>query len=152
MSGGSSEPDRPGGVELSGKDPCALVPAADLPGFEITKSGVPGQNKDFDSPECSYSGDNHGFRLMLVTNEGVEVWSDGSRDAEVAETEPVGGFPAITLAGELTPHRCDVVVDVADGQYLMTTVLPYDSGAPFAETCELAHGFAESAMSTLLGE
>lgn len=149
---GSSEPSRPRDVDLSGKDPCALVPESDLTGFDVFKPGVPKQNEEFDSPECSYSGDHHGFWVMLVTRDGIEVWSDGSRDAEVGEIEAVDGFPAITLAGDLTPHRCDVVVDVADGQYLMTTVLPDNSEAPFAETCELAHEFAGSAMSTLLGE
>jgi hypothetical protein len=129
-----------------------LVPESDLAGFDVYKVGVPKQNENFGSPECSYNGDHHGYWVMLVTREGIGVWSDGSHEAEVSETEPVEGFPAITLAGDLTPHRCDVVVDVADGQYLRTTVSPDDPATPFAESCELAHGFAESAMSTLLEE
>jgi hypothetical protein len=145
----SSSVNRPRDVDLTGEDPCGLVPESDLPAFDIDKPGEPGESKDFDAPECSYNGNHHGYWVMLVTNEGIDAWLDGTYNAEVDEDDPVDGFPAITVAGELTPDRCDVVVDVADGQYLRTTVLPDDTEVTHSESCELAHELAESAMSGL---
>jgi hypothetical protein len=148
-SGSGPSASRPRDVDLTGKEPCGLVPESDLPVFDIDKPGKSKQNKEFDAPECSYSGNHHGYWVTLVTDKGIEAWSDGTYNAEVGEIDPVDGFPAITLAGELTPNRCDVVVDVADGQYLRTTVLPDDPDVGFSESCELAHELAESAMSGL---
>ena len=144
-----SSANRPRDVDLTGKDPCALVPESDLPAFDIDKPGESKQNKDFDAPECSYSGNDHAYRVLLVTGKGIDAWSDGTYNAEVGEIDPVDGFPAITTYTDLTPHACDVVVDVADGQFLMTTVLPYDPDVAFSKSCELAHELAESAMSGL---
>jgi hypothetical protein len=151
-SAGSTSSGRPHEVDLTGKDPCALVSESDLPAFDIEKAGIPGQNKEFNAPECTYDGIRDAYWVMLATNEGIEVWTDGSRNAEVDEVEPVDGFPAITLFTDIDPNGCDVVVDVADGQYLMATVLPGRTSTPLSESCELAHKFAEAAMSTLVGE
>jgi hypothetical protein len=128
------------------------VPESDLPAYDIEKMGVSGQNKQFNAPECSYGGIRDAYWVMLVTTEGIEAWSDGSRKVEVDEAEPVEGFPAIAFSSDFDPNRCDVVVDVADGQYLTTSVLPGRTSTPLSESCELAHKFAESAMSTLVGE
>jgi Protein of unknown function (DUF3558) len=149
---GSTGSGRPHEIDLTGKDPCALVPESDLPAFDIEKAGVPGKNEQLNAPQCSYNGNHHGYWVMLATNEGIEVWSNGSRNAEVDEVEPVDGFPAITLFTDFTPNGCDVVVDVADGQYLRTTILPDDTDVSLSESCDLAHKLAESAMSTLAGE
>lgn len=140
---------RPRDIDLTGKDPCALVPEADLPAFDIDKAGVVKQNKEFDAPMCSYNGNHHGYYITLVTKEGIDAWLDGKYNAEVDEVDPVDGFRAITVAGELTPNRCDVVVDVADGQNLRTTVLPDQTEVTFSESCQLARELAESAMSGL---
>ncbi|MFI7676701.1 DUF3558 domain-containing protein [Actinophytocola sp. NPDC049390] len=145
----SSSPSRPRDVDLTGKDPCALVPEADLSAFDIDKTGKPDRNKDFDSPECYYSGNDHGYWVTLVTNNGIYVWLDGTYNAEVDEDDPVEGFAAFTVAADVPQNRCDVVVDVADGQYLMTTVLPDLPEVAFSESCELAHELAESAVSGL---
>jgi hypothetical protein len=145
----TSSASRPRDVDLSGKDPCALVSEADLPAFNIDKPGEPDRNKEFDAPECYYSGNHYGYWVTLVTNEGIDAWLDGKYNADVDEYDPVDGFRAITVAGDYDPNRCDVVVDVADGQNLRTTVLPDQTDVPFSESCELAHELAESAMSGL---
>ncbi len=126
-----------------------MVPESELAAFDIDKSGEPGQSEEFDAPECYYSGNEHGFWVMLVTDEGIDAWLDGTYNAEIGEIDSVDGFRAITTYTDLDPNACDVVVDVADGQYLMTTVQPDDTDATFSESCELAHELAESAMSGL---
>lgn len=145
----SPSANRPRDLDLTGKDPCVLVPEEDLSAFDIDKAGVPERNKDFDAPACYYSGNEHAYWVMLVTDEGIDAWSDGTYNAEVDEIDPVDGFPAITTYTDLDPNACDVVVDVADSQFLRTTVLPYDSDVAFSESCELAHELAESAVSGL---
>jgi hypothetical protein len=151
---GSGEPSasRPREIDLTGKDPCALVPESDWPTFFIDKPGVRQQNQEHDAPECFYSNNVAALVVTLVVTEGIDVWTDGSRNAEADEVEPVNGFPAITLFTDTDPNGCDVVVDVADGQYLKTLVLPVRTAVPLSESCDMAHEFAESAMSTLVGE
>jgi hypothetical protein len=129
-----------------------LIPQADRAKFYIEQPGERGQNEVYRSPECSYSTDVAGFRITLVMTEGIEKWTDGSKNAKVKEALPVAGFPAISIAVPPVDSRCDVAVDVAPGEYLLATALVdtrTESRVP--ERCEYAHQLAESAMSTLVG-
>jgi hypothetical protein len=84
--------------------------------------------------------------------EGVEKWTDGSKSAQAKQVAPVDGFPALAATLPRDQHACDVVVDVAEGQYLLASVILISSKeSQVPERCEYAHQLAESAMSTLVG-
>lgn len=145
-------PARPRELRLDGKDPCALIPQADRAKFYLERPGEPKQNKQYKSPECSYSTDVGGFFLVTVLTEGIEKWTDGSRRAKATAVALVAGFPAISLTIPEQRQGCDVAVDVAEGQYLLATVIVISSkAAQVPERCEYAHQLAESAMKTLVG-
>lgn len=147
----TSRPFRPQEIRLDGKDPCALIPEADRTRFYIERPGIPDQSKVYKSPECLYSTEVAAFNIILVVTEGIEKWTDGSKSAEAKEVAPVAGFPAIAATLPTIKFACDVVVDVASGQYLLASVM-IDTGkdAQLPERCEYAHQLAESAMSTLV--
>lgn len=142
-------PARPREIRLQGKDPCALVSKADWGRFAIDKPGEPQQDETLKSPECFYSARDTVLAVTLVMNEGIEAWRSGNRMAQPAEVAPIQGFPAISLTRPNDRIGCDIVVDVAEGQYLLTTVVVIeDSAVP--ERCAFAHRLAESAMNTLV--
>lgn len=140
--------ERPAEINLNGKDPCA-IPQADWPKFGIERPGEPSEHPDFDSPECYYSGDRAG-NVTLVLTAGIEMWTEETYNAKIEDAEPINGFHTITVASNVDRRACWAVVDVADGQFLMTTADPdpNDPGSP--ERCDLAYQLAESAMKTLL--
>lgn len=145
----STEPssERPREIDLNGKDPCA-IPQTDWPKFDIERPGKPSDHPDFHSPNCYYSGDRAGS-LTLVVTAGIEEWTTDKYNAEIEDAEPIDGFPTITVASNVDRWACLAVVDVADGQFLMTTTAtdPDDPNSP--ERCDLAYQLAESAMKTL---
>jgi hypothetical protein len=137
---------------LDGKDPCTLVPRSDWPTFYIEKPGKTGVRETYKSPDCFYGTNVGSFSVTMVVTEGISGWLDGSRSASVTETAPVGGFPALAITIKADKERCEVAVDVADGQYLLATVIPVRSKASaLPERCGYAHQLAESAMKTLVG-
>lgn len=144
-------PARPRDLRLDGKDPCALVPKADWPKFHIERPGEQNEEPTFKSPDCFYSNSVGSFSVTLVITEGIEKWTDGTRSAVAAEAPPIAGFPAISLKRSTDKNECDIAVDVANGQYLLATVIVRPSQASqVPERCEYAHQLAESAMSTLV--
>ncbi|MFL6121698.1 DUF3558 domain-containing protein [Actinophytocola sp.] len=142
--GPSSE--RPREINLNGKDPC-VIPQADWPKFGIEGPGEPSEHPDFKSPDCYYSeaGD-----VVLVVTAGIGIWTEDRYNAEIRDTRPIDGFHTITVASNTDRQACWAVVDVADGQFLMTiaTPDPNDPGKP--ERCQLAYLMAESAMKALV--
>jgi hypothetical protein len=147
----TSTPSRPRELRLNGKDPCALVPTSDWVRFHIEKPGKRKQDEILKSPECFYSNSVGAFDIKLVMAEGIETWRGGQRAAQPTDVEPVQGFPAISLHRPDDRTGCDVAVDVADGQYLLATVIvDIDKISKLPERCEYAHQLAESAMNTLV--
>lgn len=147
----SSRPPRPRELRIDGKDPCGLVPESDWTYFYIEEPGNLKHNETYKSPECLYINEVGNFSIVLVVTEGMEVWFERKRRSQPGDTEPVAGFPAITLSIPDWDHRCNVAVDVADGQYVLASVSLSDrkrSSVP--EPCEYAHQWAESAMKTLV--
>lgn len=146
----STEPssERPRTINLNGKDPCA-IPQADWPKFGIERPGEPGESPDFKSPDCYYAGERAG-NLTLVVTDGIEVWTEETYNAEIEDAEPIDGFPTITVASNVDRRACLAVVDVADGQFLMTTADPNPNVPSNPERCDLAYQLAESAMKTLV--
>lgn len=144
--------DRPREIKLDGKDPCALVPQGDWAKFYIEKPGIPQESKTFKSRQCFYGTNIGSFTVTLVVTEGIQAWNRGGRNADVADAEPIEGFPAISVAGKADRRGCYAVVDVADGQYLMSDVgVTPSAESKVPEKCEYAHQLAESAMKTLVG-
>lgn len=145
----STEPssERPRDINLKGKDPCA-IPQADWPKFGIEEPGKADEHPDFKSPNCYYSGDRAGNVTLAVTA-GIEIWTEDRYDAEIKDAEPIDGFPTITVASNVDRRVCLAVVDVADGQFLMTTADPDPNDPSNPERCDLAYQLAESAMKTL---
>lgn len=139
--------ERPRDIDLEGKDPCGLIPQADWPKLGIERPGKQSPHPDFESPRCFYP-DLGG--VTLVVTAGIEEWSTDKYNVAIEDVEPIDGFPAITVASNVDRRTCWAVVDIADGQSLMTTVAsnPEDPSKP--ERCDLAYRFAESAMKTLV--
>src|SRR2546429_3710068 len=134
-------PARPREIRLNGKDPCALVPKTDWPAFHIER---PGKFYPTDgvgpSPDCEYDSAVGLFSIVLVTTEGIHEWDKGKRRTEPARVAPVHGFPAISLLLPGEDRGCDIIVDVAEGQYLEASAaifLPDPTKVP--ERCEYAH-------------
>ena len=145
----STEPnERPREIKLNGKDPCA-IPRADWPKFGVERPGDPDEHPDFKSPDCYYSGDRSG-NVTLVVTAGIEIWTEDTYNAEIKDAEPIDGFPTITVASNVSRRTCLAIVDVADGQFLMTTADPDPNDPSNPERCDLAYQLAESAMKTLV--
>lgn len=88
--------------------------------------------------------------MTLVLTAGIEIWTEDRYNAEIEDAEPIDGFPTITVASNVDRRTCFAVVDVADGQFLMTTVSPDPDDPSNPERCDLAYQLAESAMKTLV--
>jgi hypothetical protein len=105
----------------------------------------------FKSPDCFYSNNAGSFSVTLVVTEGIGTWTDGSRSGVAQQVEAIEGFPAIAVTRNGDNYQCGVAVDVADGQYLLATVVVRPSTASqLPERCAYAHQLAESAMHTLV--
>jgi len=138
-------------LRLDGRDPCALVPTADWAKFYIDRPGKSKQEETFKSPECFYGNGVGAFDVVLVVTEGIEAWLGGKRTAQPKDVAPIKGFPTISLQRPQDDSSCKVAVDLAEGQYLLTTViLNPDKVSAVPEQCAYAHMLAESAMSTLV--
>ena len=148
----SSEPasKRPRDIDLNGKDPCGLIPQSDWPQFGIEKPGEQDEHPDFKpSLDCYYSG-RGGLDIALVVTAGIEIWNTNTYNAVIKDAEPINGFPTRTVASNVDRRACLAAVDVADGQFLMTTVRPDPDDPTQPERCDLAYQVAESAMKTLV--
>lgn len=142
--------DRPREIKLKGTDPCSLIPQSELANFKIEKPGKREENPASKEPLCGYNGNLAAFNLTLNSKEGIEAWDESKRDVTVAETERIGGFPAIEVTQADLTGSCAVVVDVADGQTLQILAIAATRDAQ-SRKCEIAREFAESAMKTLAG-
>lgn len=146
-----TENGRPREIKLNGLNPCALVPEVDWKKFYIEKPGRADVSKVFKSAQCFYGTNVGTISVTLVITEGVDVWTRGERNADVTDSDPVEGFPALTVVGKVDRQGCWIIVDVADGQYVLAdaAVTPgAESKVP--EKCEYAHQLAESVMKTLV--
>lgn len=139
--------ERPREIDLNGKDPCAQISQSDWSKFGIEQPGQRSVEPNLRSPRCYYPqvGD-----LTLVVTEGIKAWSDRSHDAEITDVKPIEGFTTISIWNTVDRRSCYTAVDVADGQYLLTTVLSVNADVDKAESCGRSYQLAESAMKTLV--
>ncbi|MER5267195.1 DUF3558 domain-containing protein [Actinosynnema sp. NPDC002837] len=142
---------RPREIKLDGVQPCTLLTAEQLPALKIDRQGRPVTSDFYKTTACSWSVTGAGNRLTPVTKEGIEEWTGGKRNGQPNEIEPILGFPSITVTLPSDPAACDVMVDTADGQYLVAafSVLPSFEDR-FPEPCDGARKLAEAAMQNLL--
>ncbi len=138
---------RPREINLDGKNACGLIPQADWPKFGIGRPGKQSEEPNFKSPNCYYSsvGD-----VTLVVTEGVDAWQERTQNVEISDAKAIDAFPTITIWNKADEHSCYTAVDVADGQYLLTTAMSIEVNANRTATCDLAYQLAESAMKTLV--
>lgn len=142
---------RPREIKLDAKDPCLLLTAEQLPPLKIDEAGRPGNAPTFKAKECSWTVTGASSRLAPVTSEGIEVWTSGKRTGQPVEMAPISGFPAISVTVPSDQDRCDVMVDVADGQYLLATFSVSPSFRDrFPKPCDGARQLAEAAMQNLV--
>jgi hypothetical protein len=143
----SAPPTRPREIPLADVDPCTLLPQADYANFELDdKPGKPGKD-DKGAANCLWQGDLGYMGVTLVAYEGIEAQE--GRYGQIEPTDPIEEFPAYDGSLPNDENRCFVFVDVADGQYLDVQV-GLDSAPTDRPTCDYAHDFAASIMSTLV--
>lgn len=143
----SAPPTRPREIPLSGVDPCTLLPQADYADFELDdKPGKAGKDKA-GADNCLWQGDLGYMGATLVTYEGIEAQE--GRYGQIEPTDPIEDFPAYSGTLPDDDNACFVFVDVAKGQYLDVQV-GLDVAPTDRPTCDYAHDFATSIMSTLV--
>ncbi|MBY8850774.1 DUF3558 domain-containing protein [Saccharothrix longispora] len=141
---------RPREIKVDGLRPCDLLTTEQLPGLKIDRPGRSVTSDFYQTTACSWTVTGASNRLTPVTREGIEEWTGGKRTGRPTEIEPILDFPAITVTLPSDPAACDVMVDTADGQYLVATfsVLPGFEDR-FPEPCDGARQLAEAAMQNL---
>lgn len=141
---------RPRELRLDGKDPCATVPRGEWARFAIDRA-IPDEDKTLHSPSCFFNSSTAAMGVILVVTEGIDAWAGGKRPAKPANVAPVEGFPAVSLKRPANDSSCQIAVDVAQGQYVMTSVvIDLNDMDNVPERCTYAHQFAEVAMRTLV--
>lgn len=140
-------PTRPRDIKLDDVDPCTLLSQTAYSDFKLdNKPGKPGKN-DKGADNCTWQGDIGYVSAVLVTYEGVEAQK--GRLGQIAPAEPIDDFPAYNVTLPDEDGVCAVMVDVADGQYV-DAQLGLDVTPSDRPTCDYAHDFATSIMSTLV--
>lgn len=143
----SAAPSRPREVPLDDVDPCTLLPQADYGKYHLDKAGERGAD-DRGAARCAWFGDVGYMAVTLVTYEGVSAQQ--GRLGELSPADPIDDFPAYTVTVPTDENACFVSVDVADGQNLRIQAGLYSLPAEATSSCDYAHQFATSLMSTLV--
>lgn len=142
---------RPREIKLEGKDPCQLLTQEQL---SVLKFDRPGRSVDaptYKAKGCSWTVSGPSARVVPVTTEGIDVWTSGKRTGQPQEIAPIVGFPALTVALPSDKDRCDLMVDTAEGQYLLVTYsVISDTPDRFPKPCDGARQVAEAAMQNLV--
>lgn len=143
-------PPRPREILLDEVDPCTLIPQTDESDYYIDEPGELGED-DEGNVECVWFGTRVGyFGIKLNVSEGIETRLDGSYTVVGDIADPILDFGTVTYGLSDDENACFVSVDVADGQQLIVQVGIDTSTIEVPPTCEYAHQFAASAMSTLV--
>jgi len=142
---------RPREIRLDGKKPCDLITAEQLAVFGEFTAPRPNTSSFFNAPNCDFSADGAFWNITTVTTEGIEEWTSGKRKGQATEISPITGFPAIAVTLPTDQVRCNVAIDIANGQYLYTGFEVSKSYADkFPKPCDGARIVAEAAMQNLL--
>jgi hypothetical protein len=141
---------RPREIKLDGKDPCQLLTSAQLAELKFDHPGKPEDAPAYKAKGCVWAISGPDARVLPVTSEGIEAWSSGKRTGQPEKITPIAGFPAITVTRPSDQRRCDLMVDTAEGQYLMVTYsLTPGFEDRFPKPGDGAQQIAEAAMQNL---
>jgi len=146
----SAPPSRPKNIDLAGKQRCLLT-KADWTGFLIEKDGeMKERDKDPKGMECFYSNNVGYFGYLFNTTDGVKYWTDTPGSEKVNSVAPVQGYPAYERSTSPDKNRCDIIVDVSDGQALdVYASIDARSESKLSPKCETARKLAEIAITAL---
>lgn len=146
-------PPRPYDLNLQGIDPCKLLTEQQRGELGFDRQPLPDSDADAgDAATCSFRNTTAkvGARIALITNEGMQVWSDNTTHVD---TTPVAidDFPGVVAKTQGLDLTCSVEVDVASGQHL--DVLYRDDGGqpppPVDQLCAGAQRVATATVHTL---
>jgi hypothetical protein len=143
-------PVRPSVIKVDAIDPCKALNADQMQQLKVSKSSRQDANlvKKGDAPGCVYMATGkYTYHVVLIPNEGVGYWRQGSGNVDRNETQ-VSGFDAIqtNLIGQ--QDSCSFWVDVADGQIVYVNYLPINE-MPLDQVCGNAKKGTELALETL---
>jgi hypothetical protein len=142
---------RPREIKLDGKDPCQLLTSAQLTNLKFDRPGRQEDAPSYKAKGCAWTVSGQSTRVLPVTSEGIEAWTSGKRTGQPQEIAPITGFPAISVTVASDEHRCDVIVDTAEGQYLSITFsVSGFKPEEFPKPCDGARQVAEAAMQNLV--
>ncbi|GAA2668923.1 MULTISPECIES: DUF3558 domain-containing protein [Actinosynnema] len=141
---------RPQVIDLANRQACELLTEQQRNDLDINRAGQNLQISLFRATGCSWTDIGVSNIVVPVVSEGIEAWTNGERQGEPADIDPIAGFRAITVTLPNDPDRCDVMVDTADGQYL-ATAFSVISNTPerYPEPCSRAKELAGAAMQNL---
>ncbi|GAA3992211.1 hypothetical protein GCM10022247_09170 [Allokutzneria multivorans] len=149
---------RPKDVSLKEVDPCQVLTDEQLQQLRYSKTRRPDKGNRLDEPQCSVGNSfgpppNLSSLISLVVNEDISAWLTPERQGGLASSNKitVAGFPALEMTGKRLKDDCQVVVDVADGQYLdVFSTTARERGTSPEPFCVEARRVAEMAVQTLL--
>ncbi|GAA4033073.1 hypothetical protein GCM10022247_67620 [Allokutzneria multivorans] len=153
-------PARPKTISLKDVDPCQLLTDQQLEQLTYGKNRLPDKGSRLGEAQCSVGNDfgpmpRLGSLISLVISEDITTWLTPERQQGLEGTRQISiaGYPALEITGKLTKDDCQVVVDVADGQYLDVLAAPnHGRGASPEPYCVEAKRVAEMVMATLLAK
>lgn len=151
LSSAPPKPARPQELTLDGKQPCDLLSRQDWPRFFIEKGGKLSHTDVLNAEQCLYNTNVGGFGFILSVAHGINYWTQADTAEKIYYTDPVEGFPALERPESWDQGRCDIIVDVADGQFLLATAstLP-DAESKLPPKCVVARQLAEIAINALV--
>jgi uncharacterized protein DUF3558 len=146
----STTPSRPRGIDLAARQRCLLAPT-DWAGFFIEKEGkLEERTDDPKGVECAYNTNVGYFGFLFSTTNGVEYWTSARVAEKIDSVAPVLGYPAFERAHGKDSGRCDIIVDVSEGQALDAFASIDDrSASKLPPKCETARKLAEIAITAL---
>lgn len=147
-------PPPPKNLPLDGVDPCALFTTEQRAALEVSRArkttsdsehynGMQVCVLDVESGDQMYS-----FDVMAATNEGVDAWLTGKRNAE-AELISIDEYPAARFNTLGVDTDCVIALGVADGQHLQVEMAPLTDGFTQEDICQAGEQAAAMALGTL---
>ncbi|MEU4768858.1 DUF3558 domain-containing protein [Actinosynnema sp. NPDC023794] len=147
----TSQVTRPREVRLEAEQPCLLLTEAQRAELLVGGEGKPLPIKTYETTGCNWTSADASYTLVPVTAEGIEAWTGNERAARSEVTDPVRGFPAVTVTIPSDTASCDVMVDTAAGQYLVASFTAKRDSPDLAQPCDGARRLAEAAVLNLAG-
>ncbi|WP_086819526.1 DUF3558 domain-containing protein [Allokutzneria sp. NRRL B-24872] len=153
-------PPRPKDISLKDVDPCQLLTDQQLEQLTYGRNRLPDKGSRLGEAQCSVGNDfgpmpRLGSLISLVVSEDITAWLTPERQSglEGSQRISIAGYPALEITGKATKDDCQVVVDVADGQYLDILSAPNRGRGTSPEPyCVEAKRVAEMVMTTLLAK